>query len=126
LQVKRAVADRQDVDNFVRADNRFGKRFFERNRPRLVYRDRYMVKRYRSTASLAAQRIIDADFRCVGTGDGEDGQQARQRNQYAPSERSRPRAAGKNNLDQLLSKSFRRYGTGEVFLGLITQRPAVE
>src|SRR3974390_3191866 len=54
LQVKRAVANRQHVDNFVRADNRFGKRFLEWNGSRLVYRDRYMVERYRSCGGFAA------------------------------------------------------------------------
>src|SRR5262249_13353772 len=83
---------REDVDNFVRADNRFGERFFERNGPRLVYRDRYMMKRYRSSGGFTAQRIIDADFRCVGVGDNKNRQQARQRHQHAPPERRWPGA----------------------------------
>ena len=75
LQVKRAIADWQHVDNFVRSDNRLGKWFFERNGARLVDRDGYMVQRNRSCGRAAAERIIDADFRCIRAGDGDKSQQ---------------------------------------------------
>jgi hypothetical protein len=62
LKVKRVVADRQDVDDFRRANDGFGEGLLDRNGPRFVYGYDHMMKRDWCSTRAAAQRIIDIHF----------------------------------------------------------------